>query len=141
MREKFAGSRKSNPTAISINGKVTNNYEFEIWPVGEIAYTRKYQKPVSLVYMKGELIPNGGETAIVVQLVPYTAWAPLICSIVVGIISLFRFVEIKSIILLIASLILLLIVPTFIIGLILDKKERLKANLAKLFDFKHIKAV
>jgi hypothetical protein len=74
MTERFTNSNK-------LGGKFSKNYEFECWPIGEMAHINRHRKPIPLIYILGELIPNNSKTVIVICLVTYAAWVPLICSL------------------------------------------------------------
>ena len=140
MRQKLAATSIVDEDFPLLKGKFTKAYEFEIGPVGEIAYIRRPFGPLPLTYIKGELLPNGSKTAVLIQIVPYTAWVPLFCSMVVGLVGISQFAENKNATVLIVSLVLLLGVPVFFIRLILKQKERLRANFTCLFGFTLVKA-
>ncbi len=132
MKERFTHS-------CNLQGKFNNQYEFESWPIGDIAYVRKYQKPHPLVYIKGELIPNGAKTEVIICLVSYTVWVPVICSIITGLFGFFRFTESNNISILIVSIVLLFIFPFFLFHFINNQRERLKRNFSQTFGFRHVK--
>lgn len=136
MKERLDKGNKSLP---SLQGKFTNQHEFEVWPMDTIAYARKFQRPLPLVYIRGELIPNGNKTTIITQLVPYTAWIPLVFSVVLSLIGFFRFSETNNIATLIVSIFLLLILPFLLLRFIVSRKKELKKIFTQVFGFKHVK--
>ena len=140
MREMFAGARTLHEESPLLNGRFTTQHEFEIWSLSEIAVTRRPGGPLPLTYIKGKLLPNGSKTAVVIQIVAYTAWVPILCSMVMGIVGLTQFAENRNAAVLIVSLVLLFGVPLFFRRLIIKQKERLIANFTRLFGFTLVKA-
>lgn len=93
-----------------------------------------------MTYIRGELVPNGSKTSVVVQIVPYTVWIPIFCSLLMGIVGLTQFAENTNVTVLIVSFVLIFGMPIFFAWLITKQKERLKATFNHLFGFTLVKA-
>lgn len=133
MEENFGHTGK-------LEGKFTNEHAFECWAVGQIGYLNRPGKSQPLVYLTGELIPNGTKTEVVVQLVSYTIWVPMICSLIIGILCISRFVETGDAIVLVVS-ILLFLTPVFLLYLAKRQKEGLKNKFAHTFKLQGPQAI
>jgi hypothetical protein len=123
-----------------LEGKFNNEHAFECWAVGQIAYLNRPGKPQPLVYLTGELIPNGSKTEVVVQLVSYSIWMPMIGSLIIGILCISRFIETGDPILLVVS-ILLFLTPVFLLYLAKRQKEGLKNKFAHTFKLQGPQAI
>jgi hypothetical protein len=129
MEEFFVRSKR-------VEGKFTGEYAFEAHPVHEIAIIRRPGGPMPLISLRGELIPNGSTTAIVIQIMAYNAWLPVILPILVGLIGLIRWTQLQNTAILVVSLAMILLVPTFILWLIVGQKKRLKQNFTQALGLK-----
>lgn len=134
MKEKFTNSS-------ILGGKFTSDHEFEAWSRISLRYEgSRPGKSNPLVYLKGELIPNGTKTEVMICIVPYPIWVVAICSIIAGILGYFQFIVSNNIVILIVSIFLAPIFPFLLLRFSISEKEELKRNFSESFGFQQVKA-